>query len=60
MAHADRLDSDSAAGWLHVVVRREAQAIRRSRQRSVASDEVDFDKYESQLEPDAGRAPGVV
>lgn len=51
MAHADRLDLDSAAGWLHVVVRREAQAIRRSRQRTVASDEVDFDKYESNSIP---------
>ena len=51
MAHADRLDSDSAAGWLHVVVRREAQAIRRSRQRTVASDDVDFDKYESSSIP---------
>jgi DNA-directed RNA polymerase specialized sigma24 family protein len=43
MAHADRLDLDSAAGWLHVVVKREAQAIRRSRGRCVASDAVDFD-----------------
>jgi RNA polymerase sigma factor (sigma-70 family) len=51
MANADRLDLDSAAGWLHVVVRREAQAIRRSRQRSVASDDVDFDKYESRSSP---------
>ena len=53
MAHADRLDLESAAGWLHVVVKREAQAIRRSRQRSVASDEVDFDKYESRCSPTA-------
>ena len=51
MAHADRLDIESAAGWLHVVVKREAQAIRRSRQRLVASDEVDFDKYESRSTP---------
>lgn len=47
MAHAHRLDIESAAGWLHVVVKREAQAIRRSRQRCVASDEVDFDKFEA-------------
>ncbi len=46
MAHADRLDDEAVAGWLHVVVKREAQAIRRSRQRYVGSDEVDFDKYE--------------
>ncbi len=51
MAHADRLDIESAAGWLHVVVKREAQAIRRSRQRFVTSDEVDFDKYESRSTP---------
>lgn len=51
MTHADRLDLDSAAGWLHVVVKREAQAIRRSRQRTVASGEVDFDRYESRSAP---------
>ncbi|MBW3608365.1 MAG: sigma-70 family RNA polymerase sigma factor [Actinobacteria bacterium] len=53
MAHADRLDLESAAGWLHVVVKREAQAIRRSRQRTVACDDVDFDKYESRSSPTA-------
>ena len=47
LAHADRLDHESVAGWLHVVVKREAQSIRRSRQRFVTSSEVDFDKYES-------------
>ena len=46
MAHADRLGDEAVAGWLHVVVKREAQAIRRSRQRYVGSDEVDFDTYE--------------
>ena len=51
MAHADRLDIESTAGWLHVVVKREAQAIRRSRQRHVASDDVDFDKYEARSAP---------
>ena len=51
MAHADRLDQESVAGWLHVVVKREAQAIRRSRQRFVTSSEVDFDKYESSSTP---------
>ena len=51
MVHADRLDLESAAGWLHVVVKREAQAIRRSRQRSVAAKDVDFDKYESSSSP---------
>ena len=51
MAHAHRLDIESAAGWLHVVVKREAQAIRRSRQRCVAPDEVDVDKYEARRAP---------
>ena len=51
MAHADRLDHESVAGWLHVVVKREAQSIRRSRQRFVTSSEVDFDKYESSSTP---------
>lgn len=51
MTHADRLDLESAAGWLHVVVKREAQALRRSRQRTVAGDEVDFDRYESRAGP---------
>ena len=53
MAHADRLDLESAAGWLHVVVKREAQAIRRSRGRCVASDAVDFDAYEARCAPTA-------
>ena len=53
MAHAARLDPGSVAGWLHVVVKREAQAIRRSRQRCVTSSEVDFDKYESRSTPSA-------
>jgi RNA polymerase sigma factor (sigma-70 family) len=51
MAHADRLDDEAVAGWLHVVVRREAQAIRRSRQRYVGSDDVDLDNYESRSIP---------
>jgi RNA polymerase sigma factor (sigma-70 family) len=53
MAHAGRLDPESVAGWLHVVVKREAQAIRRSRQRCVPSSEVDFDKYECASTPTA-------
>ncbi len=53
MAHADRLEADAVAGWLHVVVKREAQAIRRSRQRYVGSDAVDLDNYESGSVPTA-------
>jgi len=51
MAHADRLEPDAVAGWLHVVVKREAQAIRRSRQRYVGAEEVDLDNYESRSTP---------
>jgi RNA polymerase sigma factor (sigma-70 family) len=51
MLHAERLDPASVVGWLHVVVKREAHAIRRARQRHVASDEVDFDQYESSSTP---------
>ncbi len=46
MHHAERLDPERAANWLHVVVKREAQAIRRSRKRLVSSSEVDFDAHE--------------
>ena len=51
MVHAERLDAAHAAGWLHVVVKREAQAIRRSRQRLVASDDVDMDAHEARSLP---------
>lgn len=51
MAHAGRLDPDRAAGWLHVVVKREAQAIRRSRQKLVASADVDLDVHEARSVP---------
>jgi RNA polymerase sigma factor (sigma-70 family) len=51
MAHADRLDAAAVGGWLHVVVKREAQAIRRSRRRYVGSDEVDLDNYEARAIP---------
>jgi RNA polymerase sigma factor (sigma-70 family) len=43
MGHAHRLDGARAPGWLHVVVKREAQAIRRARQKSVASTDLDLD-----------------
>jgi RNA polymerase sigma factor (sigma-70 family) len=51
MGHAERLDSARAAGWLHVVVKREAQAIRRSRQKLVASDDVNLDLHEARSVP---------
>lgn len=43
MGHAHRLDGARAPGWLHVVVKREAQAIRRARQETVASTDIDLD-----------------
>ncbi len=51
MTHADRLDPARAAGWLHVVVKREAQAIRRSRTKLVGSSDVDFDAQEERRVP---------
>jgi RNA polymerase sigma factor (sigma-70 family) len=41
MAHAERLDPARAAGWLHVVVKREAQAIREARQKLLVASEMD-------------------
>ncbi|MEA2148505.1 MAG: hypothetical protein QOD69_335 [Solirubrobacteraceae bacterium] len=51
MTHAERLEPERAAGWLHVVVKREAQAIRRSRKNLVSTSDVDYDTHES------GRVP---
>ncbi len=51
MGHADRLDGGNAAGWLHVVVKREAQTIRRSRSRSVPAHEIDLDAHEARSLP---------
>jgi RNA polymerase sigma factor (sigma-70 family) len=51
MGHAERLDPARAGGWLHVVVKREAQAIRRSRQKLVASDDVNLDVHEARSLP---------
>ena len=51
MGHAERLDPARASGWLHVVVKREALTIRRSRQKLVASDDVDLDAHEARSVP---------
>jgi RNA polymerase sigma factor (sigma-70 family) len=51
MTHAERLDPARAAGWLHVVVQREALAIRRSRKKLVGSSDVDFDAHEARRLP---------
>ena len=51
--HAPRLDPGRAPAWLRTVVKHEAMAVRRTRQRELASDEIDFD----QIESDRGASP---
>ncbi len=45
LRRAGTLDPRSAHKWLHVVVKREAQALRRARSGSVAYEAVDFDRH---------------
>ena len=47
MLHADRLDPERAAGWLHTVVKHEALAINRSRRRMLGAADVDLDGLEA-------------
>ena len=49
MARAHRLDAARAPGWLHVVVKREAQAIRSDRRRILLGSDVDLDVHESTI-----------
>ena len=51
--HAPRLDPERAPSWLRTVVKHEAMAVRRTRQRDLASSEIDFD----QIENDRGASP---
>ena len=51
--HAPRLDPERAPGWLRTVIKHEAMAVRRTRQRDLASSEIDFD----QIENDRGASP---
>ena len=51
--HAPRLDPERAPAWLRTVVKHEAMAVRRTRQRDLAANEIDFD----QLENDRGTSP---
>lgn len=51
--HAPRLDPQRAPAWLRTVIKHEAMAVRRTRQRDLASHEIDFD----QLENDRGVSP---
>src|SRR4051812_32092505 len=45
LRRVDRVDPATEVAWLRVVVKHEALAIRRSRQDSVAGDEVDLDAH---------------
>jgi len=45
--HAPRLDPERAPAWLRTVVKHEAMAVRRTRQRDLAPSEIDFDQIES-------------
>jgi RNA polymerase sigma factor (sigma-70 family) len=47
MRHAARLDPARATSWLHTVIKHEAMAVRRSRQRIVGSEEFDGDALEA-------------
>ncbi|MDP4604225.1 MAG: sigma-70 family RNA polymerase sigma factor [Solirubrobacteraceae bacterium] len=51
--HAPRLDPQRAPAWLRTVIKHEAMAVRRTRQRDLAGHEIDFD----QLENDRGVSP---
>ncbi|HET6691200.1 MAG TPA: sigma-70 family RNA polymerase sigma factor, partial [Miltoncostaeaceae bacterium] len=53
LRRASSLEPDTVDRWLHVVVKHEAQAVRRTRQQLVASDEVDLDGRPCDAAPDA-------
>lgn len=53
LKHAPRLDPERAPGWLRTVVKHEAMAVRRTRQRDLAANEIDFD----QIVNDRGASP---
>lgn len=51
LRHAHRLDRERAASWLRTVIKHEAMAVRRTRQRDLASVELDFDLVEARTTP---------
>lgn len=51
--HAPRLDPQRAPAWLRTVIKHEAMAVRRTRQRDLVGHEIDFD----QIENDRGVSP---
>ncbi len=51
LRHAGRLDPERAPSWLRTVVKHEAMAVRRTRQRDVGPAEVDPDLFEARNAP---------
>jgi RNA polymerase sigma factor (sigma-70 family) len=51
LRHAHRLDPDGAASWLRTVVKHEAMAVRRVRQRELAPPDLDFERLEARTTP---------
>lgn len=47
LRHSSRLDPERATSWLRTVIKHEAMAVRRSRQRDLAPAEYDFDTVEA-------------
>lgn len=51
MRRAASLDRATVPNWLHTVVRREAMALRRARQRLVATEDAELDVHQAPREP---------
>ena len=51
LRHAHRLDPEGAPSWLRTVVKHEAMAVRRVRQRELAPADLDFDRLEASTTP---------
>jgi RNA polymerase sigma factor (sigma-70 family) len=53
LRRASTLEPDTAVRWLHVVVKHEAQAVRKARQQLVTSEDIDLDARAADGVPDA-------
>ena len=51
LRHAHRLDPERAPSWLRTVVKHEAMAVRRTRQRDLPPGDIDFDRIEARTTP---------
>lgn len=51
LRHAHRLDPERAPSWLRTVVKHEAMAVRRTRQRDLPPGDIDFDRLEARTTP---------